>query len=118
MIVALISDDQRLYELCKTLLGELSAQGEHQLFIPAPSVPLPSADVYIWDRLPELDVALRLVAEECHRHIFIVDRKDLSGKGAGLRGAMLALRPVTKAALAAWLEQAAHMRAESLTQPA
>jgi signal transduction histidine kinase len=118
MIVALISDDQRLYELCKTILGELSAQGEHQLFIPAPSVPLPSADVYIWDRLPELDVALRLVAEECHRHIFIIDRKDLSGKGAGLRGAMLALRPVTKAALASWLEQAAHMRAESLTQPA
>jgi len=117
MIVALISDDQRLYELCKAILGELSAGAEHQLFIPAPSVPLPSADVYIWDRLPELDVALRLAAEESHRHIFLIDRSDLSGDGAGLRGAMLALRPVTKAALAAWLEQAANLRAESFKQP-
>jgi signal transduction histidine kinase len=118
MIVALISDDQRLYELCKAILAELSPETEHQLFIPEPSVPLPNADVYIWDRLPELDVALRLATEELHRHIFLIDRSDLAGAGAELRGAMLALRPVTKAALAAWLEQAEAFRAESFSQPA
>jgi signal transduction histidine kinase len=118
MIVALISEDQRLYELCKAILTELSPETEHQLFIPEPSVPLPNADVYIWDRLPELDVALRLVTEELHRHIFLIDRSDLAGAGAALRGAMLALRPVTKAALAAWLEQAETFRAESFSQPA
>ena len=84
MIVALISDDQRLYELCKAILTELSPETEHQLFIPAPGVPLPNADVYIWDRLPELDVALRLVTEELHRHIFLVDRSDLTGAAAPL----------------------------------
>ncbi len=117
MIVALISDDQRLYELCRAILAELSPETEHQLFIPAPSVPLPNADVYIWDRLPELDVALRLTAEERHRHIFLIDRSDLAGAGAALRGAMLALRPVTKAALAAWLEQVETFRAESSPHP-
>jgi signal transduction histidine kinase len=118
MIVALISDDQRLYELCRAILTELSPEIEHQLFIPAPSVPLPSADVYIWDRLPELDVALRLATEELHRHIFLIDRSDLEGAGAPLRGAMLVLRPVTKAALAAWLEQAETFRAEPFPQSA
>ena len=47
MIVALISDDQRLYELCKAILTELSPETEHQLFIPEPSAPLPTQDVYI-----------------------------------------------------------------------
>jgi signal transduction histidine kinase len=42
----------------------------------------------------------------------------MSKAGAELSSAMLVLRPVTKAALGVWLEQAANLQAESSRQPA
>ena len=117
MIVSLISDDQRLYELCKRILGESAPEDEHHVVLPAPGIPPPNADVYIWDRLPQTDTLRRLVVEEPHRHIFLIDRSDLAKTGTELLGAMLVLRPVTKAALAAWLEEARNLRAESVKHP-
>src|SRR4051812_18361724 len=116
MIVALTSHDQRLHEVCEEILTESSPEDHHVLTL-APGAPLPHADVHIWDCWPGKDAALRLIAEAPHRHIFLIDRNDLTGAEAELSGAMLVLKPVTKSSLGAWMAQAGAFRHQQIRNP-
>jgi signal transduction histidine kinase len=72
-----------------------------------PALPLPEAELYIWDYRPGLDLARELAAGQPQSHLLLVERKDLEAFGSGsFAGVMVVLKPVTKAALAAWLLQA------------
>jgi hypothetical protein len=59
-----------------------------------------------------MEIGLELVHAQPNRHLLLVDRKDLRGPvGASLLGTMVLLKPVTQAALAAWLTLASAERA-------
>jgi len=104
MIVALISDDQRLYELCKAILAELSPELSTNSSYPRLAYLFQtqtSTFGIAYRNWMSPSISRRRVASS----YLLIDRSDLQGAGAPLRGAMLVLRPVTKAALAAGLSR-------------
>lgn len=108
--IALIGNDQRVYQLCCEILATHS--GRHQLIVAEPRPPFPEADIYIWDYHPGLELAWQKVAEEPCSHLVLVERRELAeSRNAKLEAAMLALKPVTQAVLAAWLEKTLEDRA-------
>jgi signal transduction histidine kinase len=103
--VALIGNDQRLSELCCEILKEHSPQ--HCLIEAGVDGPVPQADIFIWDYQPGLEKAWEMSANQPGSHLVLVDRQDLAeSKDAKQPGAILVLKPVTKAALGVWLGQA------------
>jgi signal transduction histidine kinase len=116
--VALMSSDQRLSDLCHAILAERSVDSRPLLVLSEPRGPLPNADFYIWDYMPELDIALRLATRDPHRHILLVERSCLAGaNGSDFLGLKLVLKPVTKVALATWLAPAAADSPDGGKQP-
>jgi signal transduction histidine kinase len=119
MIVALLSEDQKLYALCSAILAEQGLESRPLLVAAGPEAPLPLADLYIWDFFPDFGVARCLAACDPHRHIILVDRSSLaSHSGSDFVGLKLVLKPVTKVALAAWLVPAVEDLDESGKPPA
>jgi signal transduction histidine kinase len=108
--IALIGNDQRVYQLCCEILATHS--GRHQLIVAEPRPPFPEAEIYIWDYHPGLELAWQKVAAEPSSHLVLVERGELAeSRNAKLEAAMLALKPVTQAVLAAWLEKTLEDRA-------
>ena len=100
--IALIGNDQRVYELC----CEILANRRHQLIVADPRPPFPDAEIYIWDYRQGLEIPWQKVAEDPRSHLVLVERRELAeSRSAKLAAAMLALKPVTQAVLAAWLEK-------------
>ena len=75
-----------------------------------PGGPLPEAEAYVWDYHPGMQIAREAAVERPSAHLLVVERGELAKSRENLSGAMLALKPVTKTVLAAWLEQAAGRR--------
>ena len=118
MIVALLSNDHKLYDLCNSILAENTLDSRPLLIVSGPGAPLPHADLYIWDYVPDLYVARCLASCDPHRHILLVERSYLTAhQGSDLLGLKLVLKPVTKVALAAWLVPAVESLAESGEPP-
>jgi len=106
MRVVLFSEDQQLCQLCRNILSDYRITNE-PLIVAAPELPLPEAEIYVWDYRAEMSLARELAARQPHRHLLLVDRKELTGaERSSLAGMMVVLKPATKATLAAWLTQA------------
>lgn len=67
------------------------------------------SDVYIWDFEPGLDISPNIDASEARRHLFFVQRKDLSAfrESVPRLGVGILLKPVAWPVLEAFLENAA-----------
>jgi len=111
MKIILISQDDKLAELCREVLMELGGT-KWDLSVANASDGLPEADLYIWDDQsrtappPELD-------QTWSRHLFLVERSDAPnccGK-PGVPAAVL-LKPVTRTSLAAFFGLAAAVAEE------
>lgn len=117
MRLVLFSDDRTLYELCRRVLADHQVAYQ-QLILAEPELPLPEADFYIWDSRQAMDTGRDLAALQPSRHLLLVNRHDLAGpEAAKFLGTMVVLKPVTRAALAAWLDQAIAERA-TVARPA
>lgn len=107
MKIILVSNDHELRELCSGVLKESSGL-EWELVPATPENCPPDGDLYVWDdhgRIsppPELDPAWS-------KHLFVIHRDDLAKclEMPGASAAAILLKPVTRACLAAFLEQAA-----------
>jgi signal transduction histidine kinase len=105
--IALVGENRRLYELCREILAEQRPGSGGHLIAAEPRLPLPEADLYIWDYNPGLEIAWESAAQNPRAHLVVVDRAGLSkSRQSTAAGAIVLLKPVTKAALSAWLEQA------------
>jgi signal transduction histidine kinase len=117
MTTYLISGDAELYQLCREVFTDIPGLSCSCTVLATLPDHASLADLYIWDFHPNL-----LLPEDFKwnplRHLFLVDRKDLSifhkcvrtGKGNVL------LKPVTRATLATFLTPAVSNRAaESLS---
>jgi signal transduction histidine kinase len=107
MKVQLISIDTDLHKICLEVLAEL---GCRQCQLTGGMVEDPDSDLCIWDYVPELN----LPGEEnwvAIRHLFLVQRKDIGHfrQAAPYPDATIILKPVTRAALSAFLGQALSM---------
>jgi signal transduction histidine kinase len=119
VIVALLSEDYKLFDLCGAILAEQGLESRPLLVAAGPEAPLPHADLYIWDFLPDFGVARCLATCDPHRHILLVDRSSLAAhSGSAFHGLKLVVKPVTRVALAAWLLPAVESLAESGKPPA
>ncbi len=103
----MISKDEELTRVCRDILGA-SHQNRWELWLEEPLGPHSDADLHIWDfqpdqRLPENSIDWK----QAKKHLFLVHRKDLGKfREEVLREAHILLKPVTRAALAAFVEQA------------
>jgi len=104
MKVQLISIDNELYKACREVLAEL---GGRECALLRGTTEDPDADLCIWDYVPELN----LPGEGGWvpvRHLFLVHRKDIGQfrRAAPYPEATIILKPVTRAALSAFLGHA------------
>jgi signal transduction histidine kinase len=103
MKIALCSTDPELERMCSELVAQMP---EHTCSLASllPGEPAGEADLYIWDLEPR-----NWRPEEVDRcpvrHLFLVDNEDLAGFHAspGASDANILLKPVTQAALRAFL---------------
>jgi signal transduction histidine kinase len=103
MKVALVSRDEDVCRCCRAAVAGLDKSSALQLIVhdAGPGV---SADFYIWDYSPKLN--LRALNEADH-HLVLVDRKDLPDAGSCLPpGLPLAIKPISLASLARWMKRA------------
>lgn len=103
MNVALVSQDPELFKLFRDTATGYGLSCEIALI--SPDNPTVDSDIYLWDLAatepPEW------VGEEPWRHYFLADRADAAGFPERAGAAHVLLKPVTRAALAAFLESAA-----------
>ena len=112
MRVVLTSADARLRQLCRNVLDELGGGCEFFAcdFDPA----APAGDLHVWDFSPSLVWPARIEATELWRHLFVVSREDLPAfSQTRLSGGLVALKPLGRAMLRAFLDQASHPAMES-----
>ena len=104
--IVLITEDRRLFELCREILDEQCPRN-HTLVVAEPRLPLPEASLYIWDYRPGLELAWKMAAESPKSHVVLVERTELArSRELQADGVIVALKPITKAALCAWLGHA------------
>ena len=106
-VVALLSGDCNLYRLCRELCRDLSGNRvEVQVASPCES-PLPRASFYIWDVEPGLTLPSELIRANPERHLLAIANSDLSVLvDHDLSETMVALKPLTRRTLAAFLGHA------------
>jgi signal transduction histidine kinase len=104
--ICLVSQDQKLRELLREVVGQ-------SLMASAPGAERPKADLYVWDvetvcHLPE---ACAFAAD---RHLFLVERQDLAVLGRQVQSQFgcILLKPVNRATLEAFLTPSGEERAE------
>lgn len=107
MRFSLVSQDRELYKLCQEILPGVS--GGHSLLDRVGSHEVQSeADFFIWDFQPGMEIAVKIIEENLQRHIFVVHRRDMTSfrERISFSEASVLLKPVTRPALRAFLEQA------------
>jgi signal transduction histidine kinase len=104
-LVIVFSEDGGLAELCRDVCREV-VDGARVIAAPAGSAP-PGADYCIWDVKPGLAPDAAMVERRPDRHLFVIDRSNLAWLGEhGLSRAMIALKPLTRPNLLAFLRPA------------
>ncbi len=104
MHVGVVSADRGLYGLCREILSNLL--GCDWALKPSDSPDkLPKADLYVWDYSPGMVLPDDI---DSTKNIILVSRSDLEAlrDKFGLTNATILLKPVTRAALQTFLEQA------------
>ena len=105
MDIRLVSEDTELFALCREVLSEIPGHSGTLSAVTRERVSN-GANLYIWDFDPEFPIPERILRSPS-THLFLIDRKDLSDPAAdALPGPMILLKPVTRAALAAFLGSA------------
>ncbi len=112
MNIKLISKDNELASLCREVLAELPGHSSSLTAVGVEDAGGES-DLCIWDFEPNLSISD--LDPQCTKHLFLVHRKDLSNfhKRAAGHEANILLKPVTRAALTAFLGQALSSRTAS-----
>jgi signal transduction histidine kinase len=107
MELVLLSDDGKLSSLCEEILRELGVNDCRVVVAENPER-LPAADLYIWDRHPEACFPAELASPETQKHLLLLERKYLESQAFTRRlpEVSIVLKPVTRAALRAFLGQA------------
>jgi signal transduction histidine kinase len=101
----LMGGDRRTHELCRDILAE--SRSVRELRVVSEDVEPPAADIYIWDHRPGLEKIWGPRVTNGGRHVLLIEPQHLAASGLGdLGGVAVVLKPVTKAALSAWLCQA------------
>ena len=103
--IVLMGDDRRLYRMCREIVAENGSA--YEVVWADAEGDAPEGEIFIWSYQPGLEPSWRLAAKRGGWHLLVVDRQELAAAGAeSFLGAAVVLKPVTKAALAAWLGQA------------
>jgi signal transduction histidine kinase len=107
MNLLLISRDPSLCKLCREILNEYDGL-DWQLAQAAPGASTPGADIYIWDDTTTVDLSHEVDAP-FSRHIFLLHRNDVAKfrENSGKAEAAILLKPITRAALSAFVAAAA-----------
>src|SRR3954464_14483913 len=104
MNVRLVSHDDKLSSLCQEI-SSASPGAQWRLVMGEPQATSSGQiDLYIWDFDPTVSIH-SMAGENPLRHLFLVDRKDLSTflECVGRPDVAVLLKPVTRATLAAFL---------------
>lgn len=108
MEVLLVSADAELQRICRELLGEILGSGWGLRTGEAIQRPV-SSDLCIWDLQPDLCLPDWLTPNDWRRHLFLVHRKHLPLlRDKGYPEVNIILKPITRATLRTFLEQACH----------
>src|SRR5215471_1489047 len=106
MRVVVVSNDEVVYDICKQVLTGRVSASDLALVNPAsvnPRKQLPTADLYIWDFLPEDGSAPWKRCNVSSHHLLLVDSTDppkIDPPGSGI---VLINKPVKHSVIAAWL---------------
>ncbi len=102
-----------MYKLCREILAELRGQ-DYEFSVGPPGEG--EADLAIWDYSPGLEIP-QSVADAPSKHLFLVHRNDINHFRQSVRSpeATILLKPVTRAAVAAFLSHSmsAHAKRNS-----
>ena len=99
--IAVMGGDRRLLEMCREIAAE---NGGQAVVIADEGEAPPDADLCIWDYRPGIENLWRSHGAGGRRDVLLIDPKQLAATDIeNLGGAAVVLKPVTKAALAAWL---------------
>lgn len=115
MNITIVSKDTQLYRLCRELLADCLGTS-CQLSVSAPNGSPPGADLMIWDFSPGMALPEGISEDAERRHLFLVHRKHLHDfrQQVPLAPGIL-LKPVTRAALEAFLEERLERRGAQRT---
>ena len=115
MNVRVVSQDRKLYNLCREIRDDLPGC-KWQLVAAEPQDGTSNTDLYIWDFEPDVAVPPALRQEPC-RHLFLVNRKDVATFHTCFArpDANLLLKPVPRTTLAAFLGLAVSAQAERIS---
>ncbi len=107
MKLHLVSQNRQIHRLCQEAFGELLGRG-WTLHLASGSTPECGADLYVWDIEPGMGSVTAIESHEKWRHFFLVDRSTVQQFGDSLpfQEANILLKPVTKAALTAFVADA------------
>jgi len=103
----LLSSNLQIQKLCQDVLAEFLESG-WTLYVASTIRPEDDADLFIWDIEPGVDSSLPAPANDKWRHFFLIDRVDIEKfqTSSAFQDANILLKPVTRAALAAFLSDA------------
>ncbi len=103
--IVLVGDDRRLYRMCREIVAENG--NTYEVAWAETERDAPEGEIFIWSYQPGLERSWRPESKTAHWHLLVIDRRELAAAGAEcFAGAAVVLKPVTKAALGAWLGQA------------
>jgi signal transduction histidine kinase len=107
MHIQLVSTDKPLYKLCRETLAGFRGN-EWTLNVGAAPNGEGRPDLFIWDCDSDVDLPSQLDFEQEHQNLFLVSRKKMAALRERIPMAAVAilLKPVNKATLRAFLEQA------------
>lgn len=111
MEIRLISEDADLYKLCREILADFRGQSWSLSAVSMQDAGT-GADLYIWDFHPSISLREQIHGSSA-KHLFLVSRKDLANFRLITESfePMILLKPVTRAALTAFLELAVSSQA-------
>jgi signal transduction histidine kinase len=107
MLVYLVSGSAQTHTLCCEVLGELAGETCTVQCV-TPPLHILDADLFLWDIFPDPGILAAIPAEETWRHFFFIDRANVEQLQQMLPLAQthILLKPVTRAALQAFLTNA------------
>jgi len=117
MNVRLLSQDRRLYKLCRDIRSESSGNQWHLLAGSAENgASNTDTDLYIWDFDPDSRLSSQ-VGPHLSKYLFLVARKDVAKfhNWLGRTDVTILLKPITRATLSAFLGLAVSAHADRLS---
>lgn len=117
MNLYLASDNPGIREVVRDVLAELESS---TLQYGSAGAPAPAADLYLWDIEPDARVVAEALNEQAWRHFFLVGRADVCRlrDSVPFKDANILIKPVTRAALFAFLTNAVEQVTRQRTRTA